>query len=797
MHDHTQHTVRKDNLMKTKRLLAALLSSAMLAGTLPTALAAEPKAATRGEVCAALIQAADDYNPTVTKSDIMHGDPDGDLREQAPVTRAEALVMLQRAFGTLPAPVGDNARKAYPSANFTDIPNWAKDELQNVFDAGIVAGTSATTFSPEEFVTMEQMNKFIRRTYALFGTNEKDDFYATVNKSWLDSSTIKPGYTSNGTLNEMMTNTEPLTELIEQAAKNPTNEDARRIAALYNNFLDYDARDALGIEPIKPYLTALDNAKTLSDLMDVQQKLSDEVGGSLLLTFSLTTDMKDSNRYTVALSGPGVSLTKEIYAADSGSQKDAYIAYVQKLFTLGGYDEATAKENASLVWQFEKALAPHMLDRQDYSNVDKIYNPYTMDQLRALFPHVDLDKVYAQSGLTKSDQIIVIDPGLLKAQSAYFDDAHVPMLKAYTQLVVISSFGSYLGRAFEDAANEYQQAFLGISGTLSDKERATNIVMALLSDELGRLYVEKYFSAEAKADVTDMVRDFISIYEERIKKIDWMSDTTKQKAIAKLDTMGIKVGYPDEGQWNDLLKDVTLKSKADGGSYFDNMLTIQKAQKKLLQSWQSKPVNKGLWAMSVFTVNACYVPQNNEIVFPAGILQAPMYDVKAPREKNLGAIGYVIAHEITHAFDNNGAKFDENGNAADWWTSADYAAFQKLCEKAISYYDGVESAPGIVCNGTLTLSENIADLGAAACILETAKREKAPDLALLFRTMAETWASTATREYEQYAATIDVHAPAKLRGSRVLQSMDDFYTTFDIKEGDGMWLAPENRVRIW
>ena len=783
--------------MKTKRLLAALLSAAILAGSTPAALAAEPVSATRGEVCAALLQAADDYNPAVTKSDIMHGDPDGDLREQAPVTRAEALVMLGRAFGTLPTPVGDNARKAYPASSFTDVPGWAKTELQNVFGAGIVAGTSATTFSPDEFVTMSQMDKFIRRTYALFGSNEKDDFYATVNKSWLDNSTIKPGYTTNGTLYEMMTNTEPLTELIKQAVKNPADEDAKRIAALYNNFLDYEARDALGIEPLKPYLAAIDSAQTLSDLMEVQQKLSDEAEGSLLLAFSLSNDAKDSTRYTVAFSGPGVSLTKEIYAADSGSQKDAYLAYVQKLLTLGGYDETTAKADTERIWQFERSLAPHMLDRQEYGDVDKIYNPYTMDELKALFPHVDLDQVYAQSGLAKSEQIIVPDPGLMKAQAAYFDDAQLPTLKAYARLTVVASFGSYLGRAFEDAANEYQQAFLGVTGTLSDEERATAIVQTLLSDELGRLYVKKYFSAEAKADVTAMVRDFLSIYKGRIRKIDWMSDATKQKAIRKLDTMGIKIGYPDDGKWNDLLKGVTLKTKAEGGSYMDNMLTISQAQKKLMQSWQGKPVDKGLWAMSVFTVNACYVPQNNEILFPAGILQAPMYDVDAPREQNLGAIGYVIAHEITHAFDNNGAKFDENGNAADWWTPDDYAAFQKLCDQAIKFYDGLEAAPGIVCNGTLTLSENIADLGAAACILEAAKREKDPDLALMFRTMAKTWAATATREYAQYATTIDVHAPDKLRGSRVLQSLDDFYTTFGIKEGDGMWLAPEGRISIW
>ena len=201
--------------------------------------------------------------------------------------------------------------------------------------------------------------------------------------------------------------------------------------------------------------------------------------------------------------------------------------------------------------------------------------------------------------------------------------------------------------------------------------------------------------------------------------------------------------------------------------------------------------------MAAYTVNACYVPANNEIVFPAGILQAPLYDVNASREQNLGGIGYVIAHEITHAFDNNGAKFDKNGNAADWWTEEDYAAFQRLCDEVVAYYDGVEAAPGISCSGALTLSENIADLGAAQCILEAAQREDNPDLETLFRSVANTWCSTMPRDTAAYYATLDVHAPDKLRVNRVLQSLDEFYTTFEITEGDGMWLAPENRVSIW
>lgn len=785
--------------MKAKRMLAAALSAATLLTALPTALAADGSGpATRGEVCAVLVAAADDYNPGVTAADVMHGDPGGDLRESDPVTRAEALVMLQRAFGGLPAPQGDNARKGYPASNFTDVPAWAQAELADVFASGIVAGTSETTFSPDDPVTMDQLDLFIHRTYSLFGRNLKDDFYATVNKSWLDSSVIPAGQAQNGTLAEKMYDTEPLNALIRQAVANPEGEDAQRIAALYNNILDWDARNAAGIEPIRPYLEAAEAAQSVDEVMAVKKRIAEDLAGNLLAGFSLSGDARDSTRYTVGFSAFSPSLTKEVYAADSGSQKDAYLAYVQKLFEIGGADAQSAAADAQRIWEMEKELSTHALERQDQGNVDLTYNVYTMDELKALFPTLDLDDIYAQSGLARSDnQIIVSDVGLLEASPKYFTEEHLDDLKAYLRLSILAGYGGYLSRDFQDASNAYQEAFLGISGTLSDEAMATQLIQQYLSDELGRLYAAEYFSEEAKADVEDMVYDFIDIYKDRIRSLNWMSDTTKAKAIEKLDALGVKVGYPDEGKWNDYFKGVTLKTADEGGSYFDNIITMMKAQQQMLIKWQNQPVNKDLWPMAAYTVNACYVSTSNEIVFPAGILQAPLYDVNASREQNLGGIGYVIAHEITHAFDNNGAKFDKNGNATDWWTPEDYAAFQQLCDDVVSYYDGIEAAPGITCNGSLTLSENIADLGAAQCILEAAQREEDPDLETMFRSIANTWCSTIPRDTAAYYATLDVHAQDKLRANRVLQTLDEFYTTFGITEGDGMWVAPEDRVSIW
>ena len=427
--------------------------------------------------------------------------------------------------------------------------------------------------------------------------------------------------------------------------------------------------------------------------------------------------------------------------------------------------------------------------------MDKIYNLYTMDELKVLFPKVDLDAVYDMSGLKREERIAVSDVGLLKAVAALLDGTHVDQLKDLMRMSLLSGYGGALNKEFTDAANAFNAAYLGIQGTQTEEELAAAQVQSLMSGYLEKAYVEKHFSAQAKADVEDMIADFIAVYKERIEALDWMSGTTKAMALKKLDSMGVKVGYPDK--WDDSMDAVAIKSADQGGSYFQNIVDIAKAGQEELLAYQGTVVDKSEWITPAYTVNAFYNPTSNDITFPAGILQAPMYDVNASREENLGAIGYVIAHEITHAFDNSGAKFDENGNAADWWTAEDYAAFQEKCNAVAAWYDGQESIPGITCSGTLTLGENVADLGAAACVTEVAGREKTPDYDTLFRTMANAWASTASREYQQAAAALDVHAPEKLRVNRVLQTIPEFYETFDIQAGDGMWVAPEARVKLW
>lgn len=784
-------------MKKFRRAIALLLAALLLAAALPGVLAASPDYVTRGEVADMLLSAADDYNPGLRRSDLIRGGPDGDPDEDGLVTRAQALVMLSRAFGDLPAPVGDNARSGYNVGNFTDVPTWAQEDLQNVFQSGIVAGTSPTTLSPDANVTREQMNLLIRRVYALEGSNLKDDFYATVNKQALDSSTIQPGCSGTGSFTDLsMQVNKDVAQIIRTIANGtPKTGGEQKIAALYGNILDVETRNQAGIAPIRPYLDAIDSAGSLEELMRVNRKIYADLGTELLLSFGLRVDAKDSNAYDLTFQSLAPSLGQNGYSGASAAQKDAYLTYLATLLKLIGKSGAEASQAARNIWDAEAAIAGKSLPAQDRGDVDQTYNLYTMAQLQALFPHVELAPFFAQTGLAQTDKFVVADVGALKAAAALFDDAHLEVLKNFCLLSLAGDFGICLNQDFTDAQTKFQESYLGMSGSRSVEDTATQYVQSLMSDYLGQAYVSRHFSAKAKADVEQMAQDIIRVYKKRIRNLTWMSDETKAKATRKLDAMKLKIGYPDK--WNHDLDGVEILPASEGGSFFANLVALRKAYRALYPKWQDEGPDKEEFGMAPYTVNAQYDPTENSIEFPAGILQAPFYDVNASYEKNLGGIGYVIAHEITHAFDNNGAKYDEHGNAADWWTEEDYAAFQELCGRVVRLYNGRESAPGIACNGFLTLSENIADLGAAACITELEGERAKPDYPALYTAAGQIWYSSYPRELKQYLSRADVHAPDKLRGSLVLQNFAQFYDAFGIAPGDGMWLDPAERVVIW
>ncbi len=781
--------------MKMKKIFAAVLALALMTN-MPVF--AEDNSITRGETAQMLLTAADDYNAGIKLTDIIQGYEDGGLYEGKTVTRAEALVMLKRAFGELPEPTGHNKRVAIPAEEFTDIPEWAKTELSEVFNAGIAAGTGDGVFSPDELVTKRQMELFIERVYSLFGTNERDDFYAAVNKDVLNSLEMKPGRTAAGTLYDLADESdERVAEIIKEIISKPhekgTNE--QKIADVYNNFLDMDARNKAGITPIKKYLDLISQAQTTEDLLNAQSVALEEISSILYMGFNLTIDYKDSTKYMLYFGTIAPNMSKDFYENGTEAQKNSYLKYVKTLFTLSGESEEDAENMTTQCYEFGKMLAAKMLNPEDYSNVDKMYNLFTMNEIKEMFPNVDMDKVFEESKLKKEDKIAVADVGVAKEFARLFNNDNIDTLKAYGKYLLLDAYSGAFNREFSDASDTFKQEFMGVEGNYTDEERAAVHVQSMMREYIGEMYAERYFSEKAKEDVEKMVQDIIAVYRERLLDNDWMSEETKKKAINKLNNIKVKIGYPDT--WETELDEVEIRSVKEGGSYFENIINKARVSRQKTIELQGTEVDKTKWIMYPFTVNACYSPTSNDITFPAAILQPPMYDVKASYEQNLGGIGYIIAHEITHAFDNNGAKFDENGNAADWWTEEDYKAFQNLCDKMVKFYDGQEAVAGIPMNGTLTLSENVADQGALSCITEIASKLKNPDYKTLYRSMAACWASTMPREMSQYFASVDVHSADKIRVNRVVVNQDKFYEAFGITETDGMYVKPEDRVVIW
>jgi len=799
-----------------KRLLSGVMAAVMALALAAPALAAEedimlisaaPEYVTRQEVRDYLLEAADDYNPGVKAEDILKGDDLGALRLDDYATHTEVLLMLTRAFGGIPQP---NAAWEM-SANYEEFHDeypWAIEELVGALDAGIIVGDGQGSMRPGDYVTWDELETLVKRVFALEGTNLKDDFYAAVNKEWLDSAALPQGYIGFSTMAEMsMLVDGQIAQLIaELAAEEQTpGTPEYKIAAVYHSILDTETRNEQGVEPIQKYLDAIDAAQSVKELAQVDCTMYEELGVVELMLFSLTTDLADSSRYIGYFSNFSPSMEQSFYAQPDEDLTRAYLEYRAKCLEIAGYDADFAQEQAQLVYDAEAMLAEAMLSPEEQNDINNLYNLYTLDDLQEVFPNIDIKAYYAASGLKTTDVFMVPDVGLMEALAGLCDDEHLDTLKALVRKELLKDLGSYLTTEFSDASLDFNVIYYGVSREdieVPMEQTAAAQVQEMLADYLSEAYVNEYFSAEAKADVEDMIADFIAVYKERIMALDWMSDETKEMAVKKLDTMGVKVGYPDS--WETPLDNVKFTDPADGGTYFSNYMAVVEASEDMLAEMESQGPDKTQWITTPYTVNAFYNPQANDITFPAGILQAPMYDVNASREENLGGIGFVIAHEITHAFDDTGAMFDENGNQVanqanptGWWTLEDYYAFVEKCNAVAAWYDGQEAVPGIPCNGSMTLGENVADLGSVQCIVEIASQEAEPDYKALFESMARNWTSCGIRTYQELLAEQDTHAADKLRVNRVLQTVDQFYETYDIQPGDGMWTAPEERVSIW
>jgi putative endopeptidase len=640
-----------------------------------------------------------------------------------------------------------------------------------------------------------------------------NDFFRFVNGTWYDKTEIPADKTRWGSFDELRQTTDKdALAILQEAANNkmldPKSDQAKAVN-VYNTYMDTIARNKAGIEPLKPYLDKINAVKNLADLYQLLIQMEPQ-GGIGFFGVGVGADAKNSNKNVVYL-GPG-SLglpDREYYVSDdkdSKEKREKYALHVTRMLQFLGENTTEAKQNADKILALEIAMSKPRLDRVALRDDRKTYNPMSVVELQKLTPTMNWKTYLDGVGMTNLESLVVAQPNYVIELEKIFNTAKIDDLKAYMRWTLLRRSSGLLSSDVERANWEfYSKALQGAVKQRPRNERALQVVNGSVGEALGKLYVEKKFPAEAKDKAKKMIENLILAYEVRINNLPWMSGETKKSAIEKLKKITIKIGYPDK--WKDYSK-LSIKSVVQGGTYFENMLSVSRWQFEDNLSDLPKPVDKTTWGMSPQTVNAYYNPSYNEIVFPAAILQPPFYDYKADEAVNYGGIGAVIGHEISHGFDDSGARYNGEGNLVDWWTESDLKQFTGLGGALADQYSALEPLPGTHVDGKFTLGENIGDLGGVNAAYDGLqlflKQNKKPGLIdgytpeqRFFISWATVWRSKMREEAIKNQVKTDPHSPGMYRAYVPLTNVDAFYKAFDIKQGDKLFVIPEKRVRIW
>ncbi len=564
----------------------------------------------------------------------------------------------------------------------------------------------------------------------------------------------------------------------------------------YRLAADYEMRDALGAEPLLPYIDMIEGIESLADFSQHWAALDME-GIPAPFLASVMADMGNASVNALYLSAPSLFLSNKAYYEDENTKAALQNAYGQMSINLLMLAGKTAEEAQDIVAQalvFDESLAPYMKSAEEASNYTTLYNPQNLADFDAQIEAFDFATSFKELLGKVPETIILTDPVYFDALDSLVNEETFPAMKCWMLVLTVNSFAPYLSDAFRVEASSFSRMLSGVAEPTPKEKSAYYLANSTFNEVVGIYYGKTYFGDTARQDVHEMVESIVETYKDRLSKNEWLSEATRAMAIRKLENMSINVGYPDEAR--PVFVQMQTLPASEGGTLVGNAMAFMRIIKADNYGKWNKPVDRGLWPLSADTVNAMYTPLDNSINFPAAILQAPFYSQEQSVSENYGGIGAVIAHEISHAFDPNGAKFDELGSLANWWTEEDLSKFEELSQAMVEEFDGVEYAGGVV-NGAMTMAENVADAGGLACALEAVKKDPQADLEAFFTNWAMIWRQKATPEYEALLLSLDVHAPNKLRANIQLQNMDDFYTVFDIAEGDGMYRAPEDRVIIW
>lgn len=669
--------------------------------------------------------------------------------------------------------------------------------------AGIVALASCNT-PQKEVVKIAAINPANMDTTVAAGT----DFYEYACGGWIKNNPLKPEYARFGTFDQLLENNqEQLRVLIEELSATPHEAGgvAGKIGALYAMGLDSTKLNADGVAPIKEELAAINALATKSDVSKMVATLHKE-GMAPFFALFVDADEKNSAMNIVQLYQAGIGMGDRDYylLEDEGSTKmrEAYKAYINKLFTLAGSSPEQADAAVDAVMKIEKAIAEISYGREDLRDSQKNYNKLAYEDFKQIESPLDWDVYFESMGLAGLKELDAKQINFYKDMNKALQNTTVDEQKYYLAFNLLSAAAPYLSDDFVDADFEfYGKVMSGKQEQQPRWKRSLNTVNGALGEAVGEMYVEKYFPASSKEKMLTLVGNLQTALSERINGLEWMSDTTKAKAQEKLAAFTVKIGYPDK--WRDYsgleIKDDSYWANVRRSNIFDMVYQLADVD---------KPVDKSRWHMNPQTVNAYYNPTTNEICFPAAILQPPFFNPDADDAVNYGAIGVVIGHEMTHGFDDQGRNYDKDGNLIDWWTAEDAVRFKERADKLVDQYDQIIVIDTLHANGRFTLGENIADHGgllvAHQAYLNSLKGKETPapidgftNEQRFFLGYATLWGQNIRPEEIRRRTKIDPHSLGKWRVNAALRNIAPFYAAFDIKEGDPMFMAPADRVVIW
>ena len=627
----------------------------------------------------------------------------------------------------------------------------------------------------------------------------QDDFYEAVNGEWAKTAHIPDDKPCTGGFTDLGDEIEDLmlatTDKWLAGKELPEDDILQNFIKLHHMTSDYDKREALGVTPV---LALIEEYRGLSSFAEFATKIAEyEMDNKPnYMPFGVAPDFMNAQLNVLWAEAPGIILPDTTYYAQDNEKGkellDIWRKSQEDLLPKFGFSTVEIKDLLDKMIELDAKIAQYVLSREESSEYVKLYHPYKWADFTKLAPELPLDSIFTQILGEKPDQVIVPEERFwTEFASEFYSEKNWELLKADLIVSAAKSYNSYLTDEIRVLSGAYGRALSGTPKAQNKKKAAFYLAQGAYNQALGLWYAGEKFSPEAKADVEHKVATMIEVYKSRLEAADWLAPATREKAIVKLNVIAPHIGYPEK------LPETYVQKRIDESlSLVENAQNLAKIS--IAYSWSkwNKPVDRSEWHMPAHMVNAYYDPQQNQIVFPAAILQAPFYSLRQSSSANYGGIGAVIAHEISHAFDTNGASFDENGSLNDWWTKEDYEAFKERTDQIVEQFDGLDSH-GAKVNGKLTVSENVADLGGVACALEAAQKDADFSAHDFFINFATIWRMKAREEFMQMMASVDVHAPGKLRTNVILTNFSEFHAEFDINSDDKMWRSPEDRVIIW